>query len=469
MALYPARYAEADACTLAQWVRDGDVTAPALLSMAIARSHALQPSIGTMSQWTEGVAQASLARLDSAAPLAGVPFLVKDLGSPLAGAVDQAGCRHLARHGHPSAHDGELVSLFKRGGLLPFGKTTVPEFGLNLSTEPAIGPVCRNPWDLRRSVGGSSGGSAAAVAAGIVPLAHATDAGGSIRVPAAACGLVGLKPGRGGTPQGPDYNNLLGGLASEFVVSRSVRDTAAAWDLVRPAAPQAPHPPLPRTLRIAVLEVAPQGVAVNHHWAQAAAQVADLLAQAGHGVERLNSADLQAACAWSEQAFVVYACRSAAAAAHALTPPDDGLEDMTWAAVRHGNSLSALDHANAEIAVARATHAMDALLAHFDVVLSPALAQPVPLLGALPTGGGYQSPADLQAHFARFTALAPFSVLANAAGCAAIVVPHGFDPDGMPLSVQLMARSGQETWLIALAAHLESIAPWPHLAPIAYV
>ena len=463
----PARYVEADACTLAQWVRDGDVTAPALLAMAMARSHALQPSIGAMSQWLEGVAQASIARMDKAAPLAGVPFLVKDLGSPLAGAIDQAGCRHLARHGHPSAHDGELVALFKRGGLLPFGKTTVPEFGLNLSSEPAIGPVCRNPWDTRRSAGGSSGGSAAAVAAGIVPLAHATDAGGSIRVPAAACGLVGLKPGRGGTPQGPDYNNLLGGLASEFVVSRSVRDTAAAWDMVRP--PGIALAPPPKTLRIAVLEAAPQGVAVDRQWAQASAQVAKLLAQAGHGVERLNSADLQAACAWSEQAFVVYACRSAAAAAQALAPPDDGLEDMTWAAVRHGNSLSALDHANAEIAVARATAAMDALLARFDVVLSPSLAQPLPLLGALHTGGGHQSAADLQAHFARFTALAPFSVLANAAGCAAIVVPHGLDSDGMPLSVQLMARSGNEHWLIALAAYLEHTAPWPRLAPIAYV
>lgn len=467
MALSPARYAEADACTLAQWVRDGDVTAPALLAMAIARSHALQPSIGAMSQWSEGVGQALLARLDNAAPLAGVPFLVKDLGSPLAGAIDQAGCRHLARHGHPSTHDGELIGLFKQGGLLPFGKTTVPEFGLNLSSEPAIGPVCRNPWDTRRSAGGSSGGSAAAVAAGIVPLAHATDAGGSIRVPAAACGLVGLKPGRGGTPQGPDYNNLLGGLASEFVVSRSVRDTAAAWDMVRP--PGIDLAPLPKTLRIAVLEAAPQGVAVHAEWAQAAVQAADLLAQAGHGVERLNNADLQAACAWSEQAFVVYACRSAAAVAQALAPPDDGLEDMTWAAVRHGNGLSALDHANAEIAVARATAAMDSLLARFDVVLSPALAQPVPLLGALPTGGGYQSPADLQAHFARFTALAPFSVLANAAGCAAIVVPHGQSREGMPLSVQMMARSGNERWLIALAAHLESTAPWPRLAPIAYV
>ena len=194
--------------------------------MAVARSHALQSTTGSMSQWVDGLAQASLAHMDRAAPLAGVPFLVKDLGSPLAGAVDQAGSRHLARYGTPSLHDGELIARLKMGGLVPFGKTTVPEFGLSLVTEPAIGPVCRNPWDGTRSAGGSSGGSAAAVAAGIVPMAHATDAGGSIRVPAAACGLVGLKPSRGRIIDAPELDRLPVNLVAQGVVTRTVRDTA---------------------------------------------------------------------------------------------------------------------------------------------------------------------------------------------------------------------------------------------------
>ena len=467
MALSIARYVDADACMLAQWVRDGEVTAHALLAMAVARSHALQSATGSMSQWVDSLGQASLARMDRAAPLAGVPFLVKDLGSPLAGAVDQAGSRHLARYGTPSPHDGELIARLKVGGLVPFGKTTVPEFGLSLVSEPAIGPVCRNPWDRSRSAGGSSGGSAAAVAAGIVPIAHATDAGGSIRVPAAACGVLGLKPGRGATPQGPDYNNLLGGLASEFVISRSVRDTAAAWQIVHPGSPALPRQLAP--LKVGLLTQAPQGVAVDAAWAGAAESVARLLGDAGHAVEMLDSRRLEAACALSAQAFSVYACRSAAAAAQALQPAHDGLEPMTWAAVRVGEALSALEHAQAEIAVARVSALMDGLLKEYDLILSPALATGLPRIGEWDTAAQPCDAAALHAHFERFTAIAPFSVLANVAGCPAIVVPHGRDPQGMPLAVQMMAARTREPLLISVAAHLESVAPWPTVAPLAYV
>ncbi len=467
MALSVARYAEADACTLAQWVRDGEVTAHALLAMAVARSRALQPSLGAMSQWTEGAAQASLAHMDPTAPLAGVPFLVKDLGSPLAGAVDQAGSRHLARYGIPSPHDGELIARLRAGGLMPFGKTTVPEFGLSLVTEPAIGPVCRNPWDGTRSAGGSSGGSAAAVAAGIVPMAHATDAGGSIRVPAAACGLVGLKPGRGATPQGPDYNNLLGGLASEFVISRSVRDTAAAWQIVHPQSPVPAQRPAP--LRVGLLTQAPQGYAVDADWAAAAESAARALADAGHHIMPMDSRRLQTACALSAQAFAVYACRSAAAAAQALNPAPGDLEPMTWAAVRVGEALSALEHAQAEIAVARVGALMAGLFAEYDLILSPALATGLPGIGAWANAVQGCDATALHAHFERLSAIAPFSAVANVAGCPAIVVPHGRDPQGMPLGVQMMAARTREPLLIALAAHLESVAPWPVVAPLAYV
>ena len=480
MALSTEQYLGADACTMAQWVRDGDVTAAALMAMALQRSHALGERIGAISQWISHVGESCLQSLNPQAMLAGVPFLVKDLGAPLAGAKGQAGCRHLAHHASADTQDGELMARFKAGGLLPFAKTTVPEFGLNLSTEPAIGPVCRNPWDLARSAGGSSGGSAAAVAAGIVPMAHATDAGGSIRVPAAACGLVGLKPGRGAVPQGPQYNNLLGGLASELVLSRSVRDSAAAWHLARVHRPKArPVQDLPAVAngapsalgsqRIALLDLPPQGVPQDAQWAAATHAAALLLEDAGHRVTRLDSRRLEEACALSAQAFDVYASRSAAAAAQALQPAPDGLESMTWAAASRGHSLSALDHANAEIAVARSGALLQTLWESFDLILSPALAQPIPLLGHMPTTGTGQDSAAWQAHLQRFTELAPYSALANVAGCPAIVLPHGLSRSAMPLAIQFMAPLGGEDLLLAIGAFFETRAPWPQLAPIAYV
>jgi amidase len=285
-------------------------------------------------------------------------------------------------------------------------------------------------------------------------------------VPAAACGLVGLKPGRGAIPQGPGYNNLLGGLATELVVSRSVRDTALAWKIANQREAVVALPVRP--YRIGLLQAAPQGVPLNAEWAAAASSAANILAQAGHNVQVLDARRLEQACALSEQAFQTYACRGAAAAALALNPDEQGFEAMTWAAARHGQTLSALDHIDAEIAMAKADALMHALFREFDVILSPALAQPIHKIGALPTGGKDLGNDAVQAHFAKFTALAPFAVIANAAGCPAMVLPHGLDQRGMPLAVQLMSKNGTETMLIALALELEAAAPWPLLAPLAY-
>lgn len=472
MALSTEQYLAADACTLAQWVRDGEVTPRALLDMALQRAQAMQARIGAVSQWLEPVALACLETIPPRAALAGVPFLVKDLGAALAGGRSIASCRHLAQNAPVDSIDSDLMARFKAGGLVPFGKTTVPEFGLNLSSEPAIGPLCRNPWNVARSAGGSSGGSAAAVAAGIVPMAHATDAAGSIRVPAAACGLVGLKPGRGAVPQGPQYNNILGGLASELVLSRSVRDSAAAWSLARMRGPQhsdsesAPKGHAPK--RIALLDLPPQGVPQDSQWAAAAHASARLLEAAGHRVSLLDSRRLEEACALAMQAFDVFGSRRAAAAVQALQPAAPDMESISWAAAHRGQSLRALDHVNAEIAVARCGALLDILWQEFDLILSPALAQPIPLLGQLPTTGTGQDLAAWQAHLQRFTDLAPYSPLANVAGCPAIVFPHGKAQDGMPLAVQILAPQGGEDLLLAVAAFFETEASWPLLAPLAY-
>src|ERR1700737_364087 len=220
-------YLAKDGLGLSAALRCGCVSASELREAALARAASINSSLGALCYIDESGARAAVARLDPAAPFAGVPFLMKDLGAPAAGLRTIAGARYFARNAVPATTDSDLVARLRRAGVVIFGKTTVPEMGLNLASEPAIGPIARNPWNLHRGAGGSSGGAAAAVAAGIVPRPPAPDAGGSIRVPAAACGIVGLKPSRGLTPQGPDFDNLLMGLASEFVVSHTGRDLAA--------------------------------------------------------------------------------------------------------------------------------------------------------------------------------------------------------------------------------------------------
>lgn len=455
-------YLKADACALAELVRARSVSASELLELAVSRAHALQDRLGAVSDFAEGLARESLRSSDIAAgPFAGVPFLVKDLGAPWAGVPTRVGSRHLMQTARPDAQDGELIARFKAAGLVPFGKTAVPEFGLNLVTEPAIGPICRNPWNLQRSAGGSSGGAASAVAAGILPMAHATDAAGSIRVPAAACGLVGLKPGRGTVSQGPTYANVFGGLAAELVVSRTVRDTDLAWQVASRGAGEGKH--AERPLRIALLQSAPQGVPIARKWAEAARSAAALLQREGHHVEELDAARFALLSERARHAFEYQACVAAAAAVDTLKPSPDGLEPMTWAAARRGRTLTLTQHATAVAALVQAADLLCAALEGFDVLLTPALAKAIPEIGAMPTDGD-----DLDAHFLKFTELAPFAVQANAAGCPAIVVPHGRDAQDMPLSVQLLGLRGGEPDLIRLAYQLEASAAWPLVAPIAH-
>jgi amidase len=456
-------YLQADATALAAAVARGRVAPRALLEIAVARAHRLQPAYGAFSQFGEDLARARLA--DPApsgavppGPFHGVPFAVKDLGAPMAGLPTRAGSRALGPRTPPDPRDGALVARLRDGGFVPFGKTAVPEFGLDLATEPAAGPVCRNPWAPAFGAGGSSGGAAAAVAAGIVPVAHATDAGGSIRIPAAACGVLGLKPGRGTVPRGPDYGNVFGGLAAEFVLSRSVRDSRAVWHWVtRTAHRDAPMPPL----RIGLLREAPLGAEVEAPWRDAAGHAAEALRAAGHTVVPVDPRALRPACADAALAFMTFACRGAAAAAGSLRPAPGDLEPVTWAAARRGGAFTARDYLAAEVAVARATDAVaDAFRDRaLDALLTPALAASLPAVGALRAGDD-----DLDRHLARFDRYAPFAAVANASGCPAIAVPHGRGTDGRPLAVQLMGPRGSETRLLALAAWFEAAFPWQPLA-----
>jgi amidase len=453
-------YVLADATGLASAVKQGLVSPAALLAMAVDRAHRLQPALGAFCQFGEGLASTAATTPLSSAPFIGVPLAVKDLGAPMAGLPTLAGSRALQQAAAPATRDGALIARLREGGFVPFAKTTVPEFGLNLSSEPMIGPICRNPWAPAFSAGGSSGGSAAAVAAGIVPVAHATDAGGSIRVPAAACGVLGLKPGRGSIPRGPDYGNVFGGMAAEFVVTRSVRDSMAIWQWVTQRSSSSSSSFEPEAaLRIALVREAPLGGVVDGAWSEAASSAAQVLRAAGHVVTLADAQRLNAPCSDAALAFMTYACRSAAAAVLSLQPAADGLEPITWAAARRGLAFTATNHMEAEIAVARSTDVMADFFEDIDVLLTPALARSLPEIGTLRTDGD-----DLDQHLARFSHYAPFAGLANASGCPAISVPHGSDAAGRPLAVQLMGPIGSEARLLALAARLEASAPWQPVA-----
>ncbi|MDP9901849.1 amidase [Variovorax ginsengisoli] len=450
-------YVESDATALASAVVQARVDPAVLLTMAIDRAHRLQPSFGAFSQFGEDLAWTQLQGPASTGPFAGVPFAVKDLGAPMAGLPTRAGSRSLARGVPPDARDGALIARLREGGFVPFGKTTVPEFGLNLSSEPMVGPVCRNPWAPAFGAGGSSGGAAAAVAAGIVPVAHATDAGGSIRIPAAACGVLGLKPGRGAVPRGPDYGNVFGDMAAEFVVTRSVRDSIAVWQWVTREAPSFERV---APLRIGLLLEAPLGSRMEAAWVDAASTAAAALRAAGHTVTPIDGQRLKPACTDAALAFMTYACRSSASAVESLNPAADDLEPITWAAARRGMTFTATNYMAAEIAVARSTDLMADFFGEVDVLLTPALACSLPEIGVLRTDGD-----DLDQHLARFDRYAPFAAVANASGCPAISVPHGSDAAGRPLAIQMMGRVGSETRLLGLAAWFEAHFPWRPVAP----
>ena len=432
--------------------------------------------MGAVCRLTPEIARSDLAQLDLRAPFAGVPLLMKDLGAPLGGIPTVAGSRYFARHPVVAPADNELVRRFRAAGFLIVGKTTVPEFGLSLATEPMLGPVCRNPWDGSRTAGGSSGGSAAAVAAGLVPIAHATDAGGSIRVPAACCGLVGLKPSRGAIPQGPDFGNLLMGLASELVVARSVRDVALAFDIAAgdgqgpyasPIYPTSAFSVLeqpPASMRVGVVTESSTADPIGLEQRQAVRDAAALLEAEGHRIDLLDAAELAEIQRLSSLAFQHIVCANLAAFVPRLSPQPvaDDLEPMTWAALERGMRLPASALIEADLAMAEVAHRFARLFTRIDALVLPMLAHAPPPIGSFPTNGG-----DLDAHFARMAAFSPYAAPANAGGIPAIAVPHGIDRQGLPLSVQMLGPMGADTTLLQLARALERRAPWPFLSGIA--
>lgn len=465
---------QGDATDLAAAIRNGSLSAAEAMQASLAAA-ARQEALGAIAYLDAAMGLASADARDrerqsepdrfAARPFAGVPTLAKDLGGPFAGLPVTAGSRLFERERGEA--DSDLASRFRDAGFSLFGLTTSPEFGLSLASEPAIGPLCRNPLDPARTAGGSSGGAAAAVAAGIVAIAHATDAGGSIRVPAACCGLVGMKPTRGAMPGGPSFGNHLAGIASELAVCRSVRDTALIFDRLNGSS-RGPFPdPSPvdidkGRLRIGLLADTGSVYLTDSVRLEAVEGAARALESDGHQIVPLNWADFEWSVAASGRAFADIVSVNLAALMKAATLDESRAEPLTQAFAARGRALPAIllwNKLNDAVLVSRN---LWALFDRVDCILMPMLSSAPLAIGSFPSDH-----ADTDLHLERMTAFAPLACLANISGFPALTLPFGQDEHAMPLPVQIMAPMGHEPRLLSLAARLEAEGRWQHRFPVA--
>jgi amidase len=464
-----AEYEHYDALGLADLVRRRQVTAEELLEAAMARVEARNPQVNAvvMKLYDHG-RQAIAAGLPDG-PLTGVPFLLKDLSAALAGVPTTRACKFFADA--VPAEDSEQVKRLKRSGLVIFGKTNTCELGLSLTCEPQFHGATRNPWDLTRMSGGSSGGAAAAVGARMLPAAHGSDGFGSIRAPAACCGLVGLKPTRGRNTMAPYLGEGLGGLSTEHALTLSVRDSAALLDATAGlgagdpyTAPPPPRPFLqecgaaPGRLRIAFTTVTPNGAPVAAEYLQALQDTAQLCASLGHQVEAADPGIDRAAVIPTfltlMAANTVVNLSSHPTAGRPAR--QDEVEKVTWASAHiMGAKISGADYVRATQTAHRLGRQMAAFHTHYDVLLTPALAMLPPKLGWID-----MMLDDVEEYWRRVFAFSPFTVWFNITGQPAMVLPLGQTDDGFPLSVQLVTRYGDEATLFRLASQLEAARPW---------
>ncbi len=462
-----------DATSMAALVRDGKASPAELVDDAIARIEATDPAINAVIHPRFDAARAEAADpVDG--PFRGVPFLVKDLGCTIAGEPHHQGCRGLKDAGYTAPHDSFLYRRFRSLGLIALGRTNTPEFGSTVTTEPvAYGPT-RNPWNLEHSTGGSSGGSAAAVAAGLVPVAHANDGGGSIRIPASECGLVGLKPTRGRVSQGPDIGEGWAGATIDGVVTRSVRDSAAILDGIAGPEPGDPYfaaPPSrpfaaevgtdPGSLRVGLAPTVPDGT-THAECGRAVEAAGTLLEGLGHRVEVAQPGALREA-EFSDH-FVSILAVSAAADfamwADAIGRPltADDVEPSNWLFNEIGSTISGRDYLGA----VQWTHAWQRRMASwwaddgFDILVTPTLAIPPPKIGWL---------SDPELGSERLVEILLFTAQFNMSGQPAVSLPLHQTSDGLPVGVQFVGPYGDEALLIRLASQLEAAAPWAQRIP----
>ena len=484
-----SEYLQHDAIALADLVRKGEISAQELLDLAIARADSVNGQLNALIHPLYDMARAQIAA-GLSGPLAGVPMLVKDLFQEIQGAPHHMGNRALKARNATAAQDSTIVKRWKAAGLVPFGRTNTPEFGAKGITEPdAYGPA-RNPWHTDHTPGGSSGGSAAMVAAGVVPVAGANDGGGSIRIPAACCGLFGLKPGRGRTPWGPEFTEAMHGIAVNHVVSRSVRDSAlvldvthgrevgSLFDIAPPACSylESAQTP-PGKLRIAFSTRSPLGTPVSADAVAAVERTVALLQSLGHEVEEgAPELDMRQLCLdWLN----VWFAQCAATVDKVRAQTGCGLQEFeadTLAMLAVGLAMHADEYVLAQSRWQGYMIALDRFLAQRDFWLTPTMAEPPLKIGQHDTpaalkalsrglvaiGGGklMKLSGQLEAQALQSLAPVPFTQLANVTGVPAMSVPLHVCDNGLPLGVQFVGTHGDEGKLLSLAAQLEQAAPW---------
>ncbi|MFD8705088.1 amidase [Kitasatospora sp. NPDC059648] len=470
-----SEYATYDGIGLAELVARGEVTTAELAATAQLASDAVNPQLNAVVEtWP-----AEDAPTPGSTPLAGVPFLIKDLAVAMAGKRTELGSRLAA--GNVAGADSSLMARFRRAGLVTLGRTATPEFAYSTTTEGVLYGATRNPWDPARSPGGSSGGSGAAVAAGIVPLAHATDAAGSLRVPAAANGLFGLKPTRGRTSMGPDADEVFNGLAVHGVLSRSVRDSAALLDLVHGpevgdpyTAPQPERPYAqevtrsPGSLRIGLVTQPWGGRAVDGAVLDATLRAARLAESLGH---RVTEVSIELGVDWEE--FVLANARlwstnlatwiDGFAAAFGRPADSTTLEPETLASYAYGRRVGGVEFVHALAMRNSVARAIGRYFTGHDLLLTPTLPElPVPL-GTYAAGAEGE---DGLGWIRQVLHRSPFTAAFNVAGTPAMSVPVESDPASrLPIGIQFAAGYGREDLLFRLAGQLEQAAPWAPRTP----
>jgi amidase len=441
---------------------------------AIKRIEAVNPTLNAVITPLFEEALAEARGPVPAGPLAGVPFLLKDLGTGQAGVLQAAGSRAL-RDFRPAV-DNPIVTSYRKAGLIVVGRTSTPEFGNHSTTEPVLFGPTRNPWALDRTVGGSSGGSAAAVAAGLVPAASGGDGAGSIRIPASCCGVFGLKPSRGRASRAP-AGEEIGGFNVRHAITRSVRDSAALLDAIAGPVPGDPYfatPParpyvkettrMPRRKRIAWSDRAPLGTAVDPECVAAVHDAAKLLESLGHTVEEAAPEfDAEVMIGPMVLIWAVGNLEDATDAERILGRPlrRDELEETTWELVEHGRRFSAIDVFRAVGELSAAARSIAPFFQKYDAWLTPTLARPPEMLDVLNRSQGGSAEA-----WWRFDCVFnAFNPMANITGQPAMSVPLYWTPSGLPVGSLITGRYGDEAALFRLAAQLEQARPWAGRVP----
>lgn len=464
-------YADYDALGLAALVKKGDVSASELLSEALTRAEAAQKDLNCFSAMFPEVAEQQISDGLPDGPFAGVPMAVKDLGFEIKGQPITNGS--LAFKGNIAQQNSVLCERYKAAGFTLFGQTTSPEFGLTTTTESLLYGATVNPWDTTRTSGGSSGGASAACAAGVIPMAHASDGGGSIRIPAGCCGLFGMKPSRGRTPMGPATTEGWNGQSTVHAVSHTVRDNAALLDAThgreigsRYVAPEPDSTFLsalesdPKPLKIALWTTAPNGTKPSADAQAGLDKTRKLLEELGHHVEEdgpiFDGEMLGRGLMMTVAAAAAMVMEARGEALGRELGPED-MEPVTWRFVEFGNSIPMKELMKATQASITAGLQYEHFLVDggYDMILSPTMSRVPDKTGVLSL-----APTDMDAYTEAVTTFAPWCAISNQAGSPAMSVPLHLTDENLPIGMMFGARAGNEWELFQLAGQLERAAPW---------